>query len=316
MPEFILHHYPSSPFSEKLRLILGWKRHDWASVIVPVVAPKPDVVALTGGYRRTPVAQVGADVYCDTALIARLIEARAPTPTLYPVAAPLAEPLAQWADATLFWTMIAWVMQPAGRAAIFEGAPPEALKAFATDRAAFTAGMKRQTPADARVALGRYLASLEAQLATQPAGSHLLGAGPCIADFSVAHALWFIRRAPPVAEVLAPHPRLNAWLDEMLAIGHGNSRKLDGTEALAIAAAAGSHAPTSVAPGAGFEAGAAVTITPLDYGFDPVAGELVGLDDDEVVVRRHDPRAGTVHVHFPRLGFQVLPDAPSKGSAP
>lgn len=316
MSEFILHHHPGSPFSEKLRLILGWKRQDWASVTVPVIAPKPDVVALTGGYRRTPVAQVGADVYCDSARIARLIEARAPAPTLYPAAAPLAEPLAQWADASLFWTMIAWVMQPAGRAAILEGMPPEALKAFAADRAAFTAGMKRLTPVDARVALERHLASLDAQLAMQPAGSHLLGPAPCIADFSVAHALWFIRRAPPVAGVLAPHLRLNGWLDAMLAIGHGRSRQLDSAEAIAIAAAAGSHAPTSVAPGAGFEAGAVVTVTPVDYGFDPVAGELVGLDADEVVVRRHDPRAGTVHVHFPRVGFQVLPDAAPKGSAP
>ena len=90
MTELILHHYPMSPFAEKVRLMLGYKQLAWRSVIIPPVMPKPDVVALTGGYRRTPILQIGADVYCDTALIARVLEARQPQPTLYPGDAPLA----------------------------------------------------------------------------------------------------------------------------------------------------------------------------------------------------------------------------------
>lgn len=31
MPDLILHHYPSSPFSEKIRLILGYKKLAWKS---------------------------------------------------------------------------------------------------------------------------------------------------------------------------------------------------------------------------------------------------------------------------------------------
>ena len=75
MADLILHHYTMSPFAEKIRLILGAKGLAWRSVHIPPVMPKPDVVALTGGYRRTPLLQIGADVYCDTALIARRIEA-------------------------------------------------------------------------------------------------------------------------------------------------------------------------------------------------------------------------------------------------
>lgn len=74
MSELILHHYPTSPFAEKARLLLGFKQLSWRSVMIPPVMPKPDLVALTGGYRKTPVLQVGADVYCDTALIARRLE--------------------------------------------------------------------------------------------------------------------------------------------------------------------------------------------------------------------------------------------------
>ena len=303
MSTFILHHYDGSPFAEKIRLILGFKKLPWSSVKIPVIMPKPDVVALTGGYRKTPILQVGADVYCDTALIARVLEAAQPTPTLYPASAPLAPVAAQWADSTLFWTVIPYTMQPAGAASVFAGVPPEVLKAFAADRGPFTAGMKRQTVADATAALHGYLAQLDAQLAD--GRPWLMGAEASIADFSVAHCAWYVRRGGPVADILKPHAHLSAWLERVLAGGHGAPSKLSSTEALAFAAAATQHASCAVQPGLGFEAGQPVTVTPTDYGQDPVAGTLVGLTNDEVVLRRTDERAGTVHVHFPRTGYQI-----------
>src|ERR1700729_3493180 len=120
MSELILHHYAMSPFSEKIRLIMGFKRLAWRGVSIPNVMPKPDVIALTGGYRKTPILQIGADIYCDTSLIAEVVEAMAPSPTLYPKAAAAASrTLAQWADSTLFWTAVAYTLQPAGLAHMF-----------------------------------------------------------------------------------------------------------------------------------------------------------------------------------------------------
>ncbi len=84
MADLILHHYPNSPFSEKVRLILGYKKLPWKSVIIPAIMPKPDVQALTGGYRRTPFMQVGADIYCDSALICDVLEHLQPAPPIYP----------------------------------------------------------------------------------------------------------------------------------------------------------------------------------------------------------------------------------------
>src|SRR5271165_1090127 len=62
MTDIILHHYETSPYSEKVRLGLGLKGLAWASVEIPVIMPKPDLTALTGGYRKTPVLQIGADI--------------------------------------------------------------------------------------------------------------------------------------------------------------------------------------------------------------------------------------------------------------
>ncbi len=303
MNELILHHYPASPFAEKARLMLGFKGLAWRSVYIPPVMPKPDLTALTGGYRRTPVLQVGADVYCDTALIARVLEAHAPTPTLFPASAPLAPLLAQWADFTLFWTAVPYTMQPAGLAHVFAGLPPEAVQAFAADRAPFSAGIRRQTVADATVNLRQQLAAFDAQLAD--GRPFLFGADASIADFAVAHSVWYVHRGGPVAAIVEPFAQVQAWLQRIQAFGHGRPQKMGSAEALAVAAGAGGHAATAVEPGLGFEAGQRVSVAPTDYGIDPVAGELVGLTPDEVVVRRTDERAGTVHVHFPRAGFQV-----------
>ncbi len=302
--ELILHHYTTSPFSEKVRLVLGAKGLAWRSVHIPVVMPKPDVLALTGGYRRTPFLQVGADIYCDSALICRWLDRLQPEPPLYaPESAGMAQMLAQWADSRLFWAAVPYALQPRGAAAALADVPPEVAQAFAADRAAFTAGMRRPTLADATVALHSYLAWLELLLGDDRL--HLAGPQLSIADFSVAHCLWFVHRVPPVAGVLQRHPRVLAWLERTLAPGHGRPSLMDSGEAIAAAAAATNRAPVEVAPGLGFEAGDAVTVAATDYGLDPTPGRLVGLSVDSVTVARTDPRAGLVHVHFPRLGFQI-----------
>lgn len=303
MNELILHHYAGSPFSEKVRLVLGYKGLTWRGVTVPVMLPKPDVTALTGGYRRTPFLQVGADIYCDTALMCRVIEQRAPTPSLWPAgAAGQTDLLAQWADSDLFWAAIPYTMQPAGAAAIFAGAPPEFMLAFAADRAAMTAGMKRPSTRDAAAALQSYLSWLEQMLAD--GRPFLCGAGASLADFSVAQSVWYIRRAPPVAGILAPFTRLAAWYERVAAFGHGQGSKLSSTEAIAIA---NQSVPVACAvqPGLGFEAGTPVQVSALDYASDIVSGDLVGLDHESVTLRRSDERAGTVHVHFPRIGYSL-----------
>ena len=304
MSDLILHHYSSSPFAEKARLMLGLKGLAWQSVTVPMMLPKPDVVALTGGYRRTPFLQVGADIYCDTALIAEVLEARQPSPSLFPAAvAGQARMLAQWADTDLFWTALPYAMQPAGATALFAGAPPDMLKLFVADRKAMSEGMPQVRGADAGAALTQYLGWLSQMLAD--GRPWLLGDAPCIADLSVYHPLWFVTRTGPLADILAPHEALRAWMGRVAAIGHGErAGKLDGAEAIELARASRPQ-PVQVEPGLGFEAGQAVTVTPYDYARDAVAGTLVGLSCRTVTVAREDERAGRVQVHFPRIRYTL-----------
>ena len=302
--DIILHHYAGSPFSEKVRLVLGYKGLAWKSVDVPVIMPKPDVLALTGGYRRTPFMQIGADIYCDSALMCRVIDRLAPQPPLVPAAtAGFAEIVAQWADSALFWAAIPFTLRPVGLPYIFPGAAPEFIKAFGADRGAMTAGMRRPPAADAGVQLRSYVEWLAGPLAD--GRSFLLGNEPCIADFAVVHSIWFIRRAPPVAELLDPFPRLTEWTERMAAFGHGNPAAMSSADAIQVAAASTSHAPTSIGAAQPFGAGDLVGVTPTDYAADEVTGRLVGLTVDEVVIERDDARAGRLHVHFPRIGFQV-----------
>lgn len=306
MTQLILHHYERSPFSEKLRAILGFKGLRWTSVIIPMIMPKPDVIALTGGYRKTPLLQIGADIYCDSALIADVLERLAPTPTLYPAESEgLARIQAQWADSTLFWTVIAYCFQPAGAQSIVGNMPPAQLQAFQADRAAFRANVPRMRPPEATGALRLYLQQLEAQLAD--GRPWLLGKAPSIADFSVYHGLWFIELAQAVAGILAPHTHLVAWMKRIQAMGHGTSDTMESGDAVKLAAAS---TPVSTEREDfldlhGFKRGERVTIAPTDYGVDPVEGELVLSRTNELAVRRVDTRAGEVVVHFPRIGFEV-----------
>ncbi|MCV2369094.1 glutathione S-transferase family protein [Roseateles oligotrophus] len=304
MTELILHHYAGSPFSEKIRLILGYKGLAWQGVTVPVICPKPDVLALTGGYRRTPFLQIGADIFCDSALIAEVVEARQPTPSLFPPETAGAERiLAQWADRQLFWAAASYTLQPAGAAAIFAGAPPEFRAAFAADRALMTAGSERPSSLDAAAELHSYLSWLEHMLAD--GRPFLLGAAATLADFSVAQSIWFIRLAPPVASILEPHQRLSAWFERIAAFGHGQRGKSDSLAAIEIARSAGPQEPVNVQAGLGFEQGDKVQVNASDYARDPVCGELVGLNQSRISLRRVDERAGCVHVHFPRIGYAL-----------
>jgi glutathione S-transferase len=310
MAELILHHYATSPFSEKIRLILAYKKLAWKSVDVPRMMPKPDVVALTGGYRKTPFLQIGSHIYCDTALICDVLEHLQAAPTLYPEGHKgLARVIAQWGDDKLFWAAMAWNFSPKGVAQLFGGGEPEqwgpVAKAFGEDRAKMRLGQPRMAPADAAAAYKSYLRRLASMLEEQP---FLLGKAPCIADFAAYHPLWFTRTQTSVmADILGATPAVLSWMDRMTAIGHGTVEVLDSAKAIAIcAASANVGAVLADAPFQnehGIALGSRVTVASDHFGPEPTEGELVAATRMHYTLRRSDVRAGVVHVHFPRIGY-------------
>ena len=303
-PTLILHHYPSSPFAEKIRLALGYKNLAWRSVVIPVMSPKPDMTALTGGYRKTPVLQIGADIYCDSSLIADVLEHIELWPTLYPEPSKgLARLMAQWADTVLFQSVMAYSLQPKGMAQLFAHAPPEAAQAFIADRQAMSVGMAQLAPEDAAAACRSCLRRLSDMLDDRP---FLLGGVPCIADFAVYAPLWFIRiRTSVLADIFSTTPAVLDWMDRMAAIGHGAMEKFSASEAIAVAAAS----VPAVLHGDifqdehGIALGSRVAISAESFGQEPTEGELIAATRMHYTLRRTDARTGTVHVHFPRIGY-------------
>jgi glutathione S-transferase len=308
MHELILHHYPASPFAEKARLLLGYKQLSWRSVDISPVMPKPDLTALTGGYRKTPVLQIGADIYCDTALMARRLEAEKVSPSLFPRGQEFAvASFAAWADSVVFQTAVALMFQPASLAERFAKAPEAMVKAFVADRAAlFSGGTASRVPlAQAKSTWPVWMARIEQQLQNGD-GEFLFGA-PSIADFALAHPLWFLMSGSQTSSYVTSYPAVAAWLQRVRDFGHGSASELSAAEAIEIARNATPAALPSEAyeePN-GFSTGQAVTIAAVDYGVDPVAGELLFAGREELILRREDERSGVVHVHFPRLGFQI-----------
>ena len=304
MSNILLHHYPLSPFAEKIRLILGYKKLNWQSVHIPMYMPKPDVVALTGGHRRTPFMQIGADIYCDTNLICDVLEHIAPTPTVYPDAVKgAARIVAQWADSLVFPVAMADNCQPAGAAHVLANRSPEDVKVFVQDRTTMRGGAPRMPAADAIGMYKSYLRRLSHMLEQHP---FLLGDAPCVADFSAYHPTWYtLRQVPPLADILDLTPNVKDWLLRMEKWGHGMHTDISSAQALEIAHSSKpedvSHEP--FIDHHGIALGSQVVITAESFGLEPSAGELMAATRTRYTIRRHDPRAGTVHVHFPRVGF-------------
>ncbi|MBL0418802.1 glutathione S-transferase family protein [Ramlibacter sp. AW1] len=314
-PDLILHHYLASPFSEKIRRALGFKKLAWNSVLVPSISPKPDVVALTGGYRRTPVLQIGADIYCDTALICDVLEHVQPEPHLYPPALRgCCRVFAQWADTTLYGAAMTYNLQPRGLAQLF-GGDAEVARAFKEDRKAMRVNMTQLRPADATSALRSYLRRIASMVEEH---DFLFGAEPCVADFSTYHPLWFMRTQVPVmADLLAITPAIDEWMDRIAALGHGRMERLSAEDAITVAqrsepAPAGDNllVDSAFQDDHGIPLGTRVTVTPESFGAEVTEGELIAATRTHYSIRRTDPRAGTVHVHFPRIGY-VLRAAPA-----
>lgn len=306
MSELILHHYPPSPVSEKIRTALGFKNLSWHSVEQNRLPERPELLAMTGGYRRIPVLQVGADIYCDTQLIFRELEARAAEPSFFPPEHQgLGFGLARWIDTELFELCVRVAFAPQA-----EQLPQDLVK----DRTRLYFGPDGDM-AKERLDLPHTLSQLRAHLGwlddcAVAGGPFLLGEKAGHADFLAWYCYWFVRgRYAESDKLLAPFTGLAKWATNMDAIGHGNSTDMTPAESLSIAANTTSQTQEHVdrSDPTGLSAGENVEVSTLANNNVevPVSGKLHVLTQDRVAITRTDQSCGDVVVHFPRVGYRV-----------
>ena len=299
----ILHHYDLSPHSEKARLAFGLKDVAWRSVETPIWPPKPDLIPLTAGFRRAPVLQIGADVYCDTQLILDEIDRRFPSPSLYPNGQRgLVSALSYWADTTMFMQAATLTTSIIG-----DGIPQEFIK----DRIAF---MNHDFSKAASVkALPANRQRVQAQIniiadMLKDGRPFLLGPQVSAADLHAYHPLWFTaKNGGADVQALLTFGPLKAWMERVAALGYGHRTNITADAALAEAKASAPDPTSGVDANdpSGLKAGQSVRIVTDEAG-DPITGILAGANSREIVIRSQNERAGTVHVHFPRFGYSVL----------
>lgn len=299
----ILHHYDLSPHSEKVRLAFGLKDVAWRSVETPIWPPKPDLMPLTAGFRRAPVLQIGADIYCDTQLILDEVDRRYPLPSLYPSGQRgLVSALSYWADTTMFMQAATLTTSIIG-----DNIPPE----FVSDRIAFM-GHDFSKAASVK-ALPRNRQRVQAQIniiadMLKDERPFLLGQQISAADLHAYHPLWFTaKNGGADAQAWLTLAPLKPWMDRVAALGYGHRTDITAEAALAEAKA-GAPEPVSGVDAndpSGLTAGQSVRIETDEAG-DPIAGTLVAANPREIVIRSQNERAGTVHVHFPRFGYSAI----------
>lgn len=303
MSDLILHHYAMSPFSEKIRKMLGYGQLNWQSVVIREMPPRPQLELLTGGYRKVPVAQIGADIFCDTRTIAAEIAERSGVPTLaLENCSAEAQAYALRVDLDLFFAGLlssgtfklarkVWAMMAVGD-----------IIAFAKDRAAMgkKASVKKMKIKEAKQILHTHLQELEAGLSED----YIFGAEPNHADFSTYHSLWFVHDLAE-SRHLKDYPKVVAWFDRMRSFGDGGRSEMIAEDAVAQAKNATPRAIPEVAKSDPL-IGSTVRVAPVDYAKDHTEGILVGSTEHQWILARTGEAVGTVHVHFPKQGYELL----------
>lgn len=307
MADIILHHYAPSPVSEKIRAAMGFKKLTWHSVEQNRLPDRPELFAMTGGYRRIPVMQIGADIYCDTQCIFGELERRFPDPSFHPAGTSGASfGMSRWIDSEFFELVVRIAFAP-----VADSLPPE----LVADRTRLYFGPDGDMAAEAKdiphtlSQLRPQIGWLEDQLLAN--GTYIHGAKASMSDLLAWYIIWFIKGRYGDAEtLLSEFPNILSWVSRMESMGHGTVNEMSKEEALAVALNASSDTPeqTDAADPQGLKPGMEVSVAPLtNSGESGVTGLVKSLSRDKIALSRHHDLCGDVVVHLPRVGYRVTP---------
>ena len=300
-PTLILHQYDISPFSQKAQKMMGLKELSWQSVEMPMIAPKPDVEALTGGYRGTPVLQIGRDVFIDNWMIARALDE-------FDASGPAINAQGGLREAALY----AWGER------LFTPLLHAALAAYQSEwDADFLADRKRVFPdvdfdtldvsdPDRRSQVRAYLGTVEAQLGLDQDFLGGVQADSC--DIHVWGMVWMIHSAlPALMPIVETFPRLTDWYERVSALGTGDREdvKID------VAWQSLKDGPARPLPDTPDQeplapwVGEVVDIAAGSADRGSASGRLLAVDHEQVVLGVEPISGEAAQVWFPRFGYHL-----------
>ncbi|CCL98450.1 uncharacterized protein FIBRA_00448 [Fibroporia radiculosa] len=294
------------------------------SLQVSFVSPRPELSQYLGvTYRRIPVLAIGNDIYCDTNLIAAVLERRFPPSAGYGTLFPHRS-ASKRTDATAIKIFTAHYIERAVFSAAadhlpWERLPPELIR----DRSALV-GSILDVPTilsrreESKSALSSHLSNLENQLAD---GRDWLmdTVGPSLADIAAHFVFVWVRGMQTLGDILdaAVFPRTMLWfarmsaaLDDLQKAKAAPFTRVPPEEAAKLIASFHPEDLSAVGFDAveamrlGVKLGDNVAVAPTDTGKVPTTGTLVALSREEVVIETQGSHA-IVHCHFPRLNYSV-----------
>ncbi|KAI9478683.1 MAG: hypothetical protein EXX96DRAFT_255790 [Benjaminiella poitrasii] len=316
-PQAILHWYPESPFSQKVAWALQYKNIDFKSVIISRIEPRPLRRPLDGGYRKSPVLQIGNHTYCDSKAIFAELEARFPEPSFYP-AGPDGKSteaqisgLARWTDNPLFMSIVTQLPWELMGDEFVKDRSEFAQRAFDLNASKMAAPYLRQAVQSEMKIADTFVRERNESGKLWALGTQALS----LLDLHFAMSTWFLKHMVGDDWIEANIPTLAAHLEKTLAAVRFNDLQkteiIKAEDALKLAKEQSWALPNPTHDGTlDIQLGQAVTVMPTDTGMVPSRGDLVHSTLNETVIEHREEQYGfTSYTHFPVIGFVVLPQS-------
>ena len=299
----ILHHYDASPFSRKAQKMLGIKGLDWLSIEMPMTAPKPDIEGLTGGYRGTPVLQLGADIFIDNLAIVEALD------KVFPDKPALMGHQSRFTDDAIgYWAE--QLFDPVLRAAVAK----YALSWDADFRADRQGVFPHLDFENSSANMPVYASQIVGMLTTlnrhlEEGNTFIHGAAPSLADVHCWGIMWFVISAiPEVASQIETLSPLMRWYGKVDDIGFGKRSEATfdrAWEAVDLPASGSYVSAEHVDEDFRGWLGCEVRVDAQGADRGAVTGELLAIDQRLLVISVTQENHPSTRIHFPRAGYSL-----------
>ncbi|MFA8343159.1 MAG: glutathione S-transferase N-terminal domain-containing protein [Rhodothermaceae bacterium] len=302
----ILHHTSSSPYAQKIKLLLGYTETKWLSVIAPPGTPRPVQELLADGYsRRIPIMQIGADIFCDTDIITNELAEITEKRELGRIYSTFEiDAFVGRAETDAFQFMLNSISKWKLVKGYFNNLSFRKFVLFIVDRSTALSGEQTQkySPEEAQNLVSEYFIDLNKKLKTNQ--FLFTQDKPTIADFSAFHMMWY---KESLNDLSIPDnlQSLKKWYKKMKSFGNGFRYEIYPEDAVEIAKLNSPRViPDSmkVSPNIGME----ISLKPTDVVGEltpPVTGILVGENKYKYIIKRETVETGIIHIHFPKKAY-------------